>query len=127
MEKSFRALRGFLAGTEGEEDTYFAYSATLRIFGDISNLDEISTKLGVQPTNSHRKGERRSDRAATYRHDMWSYSPAVNAPLAIAQPQRGDARTGGIESAEVRPSSEPQLGSSNPNLRRSPSGLKRKR
>src|SRR5258708_6610087 len=78
MEKSFRTLRGFLDGKEHEDDTYFAYSASLRIFGDIPNLDEISAKLGLQPKNSHRKGERRNDRAATYRHDMWSYSPAVD-------------------------------------------------
>jgi hypothetical protein len=78
MEKPFRTLRGFLAGREREEDTYFAYSATLRIFGDISDMDEISATLGLQPTDSHRKGERRDSRAAAYRHDMWSYSPRVD-------------------------------------------------
>ena len=77
MEKSFRTLRGFLAGTEREEDTFFAYSATLRIAGEISNLDEISATLGLSPTHSHRKGEKRGAKAAGYRQDMWSYSPAV--------------------------------------------------
>jgi len=35
MDKPFRTLRGFLAGKEREEDTYFAYSASLRIAGEI--------------------------------------------------------------------------------------------
>lgn len=78
MEKPFRTLRGFLAGNEPDEDTYFAYSATLRIFGDIPNMDEISATLGLQPTDSHRKGEKRNRRAAAYRDDMWSYSPPVD-------------------------------------------------
>lgn len=71
-------MRGFLAGKERDEDTYFAYSATVRIFGDITNMDEISTRLGLQPTDSHRKGERRDPRAAGFRHDMWSYSPPLD-------------------------------------------------
>ena len=78
MEKRFRTLRGFLAGRERDEDTYFAYSATVRIFGDITNMDEISTELGLQPTDSHRKGGRLGPRSAGYRHDMWSYSPPLD-------------------------------------------------
>jgi hypothetical protein len=78
MEKSFRTLRGFLAGQEREEDTYFAYSATLRISGDIRDMDEISARLGLQPKHSHRKGDKRGPRAAPYRQDMWSYSPSVD-------------------------------------------------
>jgi len=77
MQKSFRTLRGFLAGTEREEDTFFAYSATLRIAGEISNMDEISATLGLSPTHSHRKGEKRGAKAAGYRQDMWSYSTPV--------------------------------------------------
>jgi len=82
MEKSFRTLRGFLAGKEPEEDTYFAYSATLRIFGDIESMEEISATLGLQPTNSHRKGEKRNDQVPAYLHDMWSY----DAPLDKSEP-----------------------------------------
>jgi len=78
MEKPFRTLLGFLAGKERDEATYFAYSASVRIFGDIANMDEISTQLGLQPTDAHRKGERREPRSAGYRHDMWSYSPPVD-------------------------------------------------
>jgi len=78
MEKPFRTLRGFLAGKERDEDTYFAYSATVRIFGDIPNMDEISARLSLQPTDSHRKGERRDRLSAGYRHDMWSYSPPLD-------------------------------------------------
>ncbi|MFL6439445.1 MAG: DUF4279 domain-containing protein [Terriglobales bacterium] len=71
-------MRGFLAGKERDEDTHFAYSATVRIFGDITDLDQISTRLGLQPTDSHRKGERRDPRSAGYGHDMWSYSPPID-------------------------------------------------
>ena len=82
MEKSFRTLRGFIAKTEREEDNYFAYSATLRIFGDIPNLDDISTRLGLKPTHFHRKGER-GHRTAPYHHDMWSYTPPVDKSEAL--------------------------------------------
>jgi hypothetical protein len=77
MEKSFRTLRGFLAGTERKEDAYFEHSATLRISGEIPDVDEISAILGVSPTHSHRKGEKRNAKAYPYRQDMWSYSPTV--------------------------------------------------
>jgi hypothetical protein len=78
MEKPFRTLRGFLAGKEREQGTYFAYSATLRIYGNLLRMEEISAALGLQPTDSHRKGERRDRRAAPYPHEMWSYSPDVD-------------------------------------------------
>lgn len=78
MEKSFRTPRGFLAGAESEEEPYFAFSASLRIFGDIPNMGEISAALCLQPTHSHRKGEKRGSRSSAYRHDMWSYSPPVD-------------------------------------------------
>ena len=77
MEKSFRTLRGFLAGKEREEGTYFTYSASLRIAGEISDIDKISVTLGLSPTHSHRKGERHGAKAVPYRQDMWSYSPPV--------------------------------------------------
>jgi hypothetical protein len=75
MEKSIRTLRG---GREPEEETYFAYSATLRVFGDIADMAEISGTLELRPTHSHRKGGRRGARSPVYRHDMWSYSPPVD-------------------------------------------------
>lgn len=77
MEESFRTLRGFLAGSESAEETFFAYSATLRIFGDIPNLEEISARLGLKPTNTHRKGDKPDPRHSGFRHDMWAYDPPV--------------------------------------------------
>src|SRR5215510_13484357 len=77
MDKSFSTLRGFLRGTERQEETYFSYSATLRISGDIPDLERISSRLGLKPTHSHLKGERRGTRSVPYRHDVWSYSPAI--------------------------------------------------
>jgi hypothetical protein len=61
-----------------EPEYFFLFSATLRIFGDIGDLDAITTELGVAPTHSHRRGEvflRTSSRS--YEHDMWSYSAPV--------------------------------------------------
>lgn len=77
MKDEIRTLRGFLTGTEREEEPYFAYSATLRISGDIPDLKAISTELGLVPTHTHKKGEKRAPRSAPYRQDMWSYSPEL--------------------------------------------------
>jgi hypothetical protein len=76
-QRYFRTLRGWLAGDEPDEETRFAYSATLRIFGDIPSLDDITANMGVNPTYTHRRGERRGNRSAPYIHDMWSFSPSV--------------------------------------------------
>lgn len=76
-QKTFKTLRGFLEGDAPDEEIYFTYSATLRIFGEIPDLDEISRNLGIQPTNSHFKGEKNGPRSPGYSHDMWSYSPPL--------------------------------------------------
>ena len=41
-----------------EEALYFAYDACVRIFGERLNMEEISAALKLQPTKTHRKGER---------------------------------------------------------------------
>jgi hypothetical protein len=73
--QSFRTLRGFLTGQEPKEEDEFAYSATLRIFGESLDFDEINLRLGLVPTSTHRKGERKGPKSPPYKHDMWSYSP----------------------------------------------------
>ncbi len=75
--KRFRTLRGFLNGDEPNEPDYFAYSATLRVFGDDLDLDEITHRIGIQPTRSHRKGEKKGPRSPEFKHDLWSYSPSI--------------------------------------------------
>jgi hypothetical protein len=72
----FRTLRGFLEGEEPDEALYFCFSATLRIHGDEIPFDEITGRLGVQPTHLHRKGERNGPRSA-YSDDAWHYEPAL--------------------------------------------------
>jgi hypothetical protein len=67
---------------DAEEPSYFAYSASLRIFGAIPNLDEISRNLGLTPTHVHRRGESRQPSARPYLHDMWTYK----APVEKSQP-----------------------------------------
>jgi len=64
--------------THEDEPVYFCFSASLRIFGDGLDIDEISWTLGLTPTHSHRKGARRGSRSVPWPHDMWSYEPAVD-------------------------------------------------
>ena len=60
-----------------EEHYYFAYSATLRIFGDLPNLDEISNALSLRPTHTHRKGDQHRS-GSPFSHDMWSFTPPLD-------------------------------------------------
>ncbi len=63
---------------EEEPESWFKSSATLRIFGDIGDLDAITAELGVRPTHSHRRGEKRRPTSIDcYEHDMWSYAAPV--------------------------------------------------
>jgi hypothetical protein len=59
------------------ENPYFCYSATLRVSGEISDLDEITRRLDLTPTHAHRKGEKRGPRSPGYKQDMWAYKPPV--------------------------------------------------
>jgi hypothetical protein len=97
--KFFRTLRGFLKGEELAEETYFHFSTTLRIHGDGLPFEEISRRLGVQPTNLHRKGEQRGVRSPEYRDDAWHFRPSlpetepleshINALWEVVQPEVG--------------------------------------
>jgi Domain of unknown function (DUF4279) len=75
--KMFRTLRGFLNGEEPDEANYFCFSATLRIHGDGVPFEEISERLGVEPTKLHRKGERRGPRSPAWRDDAWQFQPPL--------------------------------------------------
>ena len=69
-----------------EPEYFFRFSATLRIFGDIGDLEAITAELGIAPTHTHRRGEKRLPTSATcYEHDMWSYCAPVpkDRPLAV--------------------------------------------
>ncbi len=68
---------------EVDETPYFSYSATLRIFGTIPDLDEITRNLGIPPTHFHRRGDRRSELHAGYEHDMWSYRAPVDRAMPL--------------------------------------------
>jgi hypothetical protein len=61
-----------------EPEYFFRFSATLRIFGDIEDLEAITAMLGVTPTHMHRRGEKPLPTSfSSYEHDMWSYSAPV--------------------------------------------------
>ena len=66
----------------GEEPVYVHFKATLRISGDAVDIDGITRRLGLEPTHTHRSGERRPSEAEPYTHDMWSYT----APVAETEP-----------------------------------------
>jgi hypothetical protein len=61
-----------------QEPVFFNFSATLRIYGDGLDFDEISRTLGVTPTRSHRKGERPSSDVRPWPHDVWHYKAPVD-------------------------------------------------
>jgi hypothetical protein len=84
-DKGFRTLRGFLNGQEPAEANYFAYYASLRIFGNIRDLDEITQHLGIAPTSEHRQGDCPKPNSLPYKEDMWSYTVPVseNEPLHV--------------------------------------------
>ena len=67
-----------IAKLEEETEYWFKYSARLRIFGDIGDLDAITAELGVRATHSHRRGEKRLPTSIVcYEHDMWSFTAPV--------------------------------------------------
>ena len=76
--EGFRTLRGFRGGEKPDEEIYFAFRASLRLFGAIPDLDEITKRLGVAPTSAHRRGDRRVPNSLPYKYDMWSYTAPVN-------------------------------------------------
>lgn len=73
--RTFKTLRGFLDGCEPDEEVRFSHSATLRIFGQISDIDQLTRDLELQPTHTHRLGDKDNPKSVGYKHDMWSYQP----------------------------------------------------
>ena len=65
-----------------DDALYFAYSASLRIFGNEIDFAEITKNLGVAPTGFHRRGERRGPKFPPYERDAWIY----DAPVAESEP-----------------------------------------
>jgi len=63
------------ADNDGEA-LYFAYDACVRIFGEHLNIEEISAALKLQPTQTHRKGERQG-KMRPYEQDMWLFQPPM--------------------------------------------------
>jgi hypothetical protein len=75
--KVYRTLRGVLNGDEPDEANYFCFRVTLRIHGVALPFDEITERLGVQPTHIHREGERRGPQSPAYHEDAWHFQPPV--------------------------------------------------
>jgi hypothetical protein len=78
MSKFSRILTGT---AEPNGDTpRFRFRATLRIFGIIDDLDEITRNLALAPTRIHRKGEPKfpSRPENVWKEDAWFYEPPVD-------------------------------------------------
>ena len=65
------------APASGDELSYFAHSATLRIHGTDLPFQGISVALGVAPSHTHRAGERPRASARPYSEDAWHYTAPV--------------------------------------------------
>lgn len=78
-------MRGAIRSEEPDEPTYFAYRAGLRIHGDGLPFEEIRKQLGVAPTSTHRKGERRRPKSPPYYDDAWHFQPALPEVAPFAQ------------------------------------------
>jgi len=61
-----------------EDELYYCYSASLRIYGDIHDLNEISKIVGVKPTHTHLKGDKRTETSKPRPSDMWLYEPNIH-------------------------------------------------
>jgi hypothetical protein len=70
------------SSSSSHDKTIVRVSASFRIFGAIEDLAKITTTLGLQPTNTHKKGYQRSPKAQPYEHDMWN----LTAPLDPLEP-----------------------------------------
>lgn len=60
-----------------EEPVYFCFSATLRVFGNSLDLEDISKTLNLLPTSIHRRGERKGPHSTAYNDDLWAYQAPV--------------------------------------------------
>ena len=59
-----------------DEALYFKYDACVRIFGERLNMEEISAALKLQPTQTHREGERQG-KMRPYEQDLWLFQPPI--------------------------------------------------
>jgi len=63
--------------TSSNDHVYREFSASLRILGEDLDFDAISGQLGLAPTHSHRRGDRRVATAAPFEHDGWIFKVPV--------------------------------------------------
>ena len=59
------------------DKTYFSFSATLRVFGEAVDFEDLEAQLGVKATEKYRKGTIRRPSSQPATHDMWVYKAPV--------------------------------------------------
>jgi hypothetical protein len=67
-----------ISSTVDGKPPYFAFFASLRIHGAITDLDTISKTLGLKPTHLHRRGERKGLRSPAFEEDAWHFAPPIS-------------------------------------------------
>lgn len=77
-ERGYRTLRGFVSGQEPDQQSYFAFSATLRIGGDNLDFGRIEAALATKPSHQHRKGDKHGPRSRPFPTDMWALDSGLS-------------------------------------------------
>jgi hypothetical protein len=75
------------------DESYFAYSATLRVHGTKLPLEEIAATLGVHPTYQHKAGDRPRASAPPYREDAWHFTAPIARETELTEHLRSLWRT----------------------------------
>jgi len=60
-----------------KDKVYRRFSASLRIFGESLDFEEISAQLGLTPTHSHRRGDRQAATSPPFERDGWVFEVPV--------------------------------------------------
>ena len=60
-----------------KDKVYRRFSASLRIFGESLDFEGISAQLGLTPTHSHRRGDRRAATSPPFELDGWVFEVPV--------------------------------------------------
>jgi hypothetical protein len=64
-------------GSRAEQNPFFEHSATLRIFGSIPSLEELTARLGLTPTHAHRCNEWNASTRSFFENDMWQFTAPI--------------------------------------------------
>jgi Domain of unknown function (DUF4279) len=80
MNKSYNTVTGFVDERDDEPEPKLKYYALLRLSSEGGlDFERIGQTLGLSPTTTCRRGERRGPRSPASRADVWMYQPLPDA------------------------------------------------